>query len=179
MRLGDSFILRAVASFLFFLINLFAFYLLLRGHNLPGGGFIGGLGSALSFVLLSLAHGVQAAQRMLRVDPVRIAACGLLLAIATGAVPLLWGEAFLKHYNFKWQGVPVLGNVAIGTPLLFDIGVFLVVVGVTTKLLFLLSRSIDGLPALEVAERRYYAAVGEDAIEESTGRSDRRREDAS
>lgn len=166
MRTGDSFILRAVASFLFFLINLFAVYLLLRGHNLPGGGFIGGLGSALSFVLLSLAHGVEAAQRILRVDPVRLAAAGLLLAIASAAAPLLWGAPFLKHYNYKWKDLPLIGDLAVGTPLVFDVGVFLVVVGVTTKLLFLLSRSVDGLTAIRPEDRPHYAAAGEDPVED-------------
>jgi multicomponent Na+:H+ antiporter subunit B len=170
MRLGDSFILRAVASFLFFVINLFAIYLLLRGHNLPGGGFIGGLGSALSFILLILAHGVESAQRILRVDPIRIAGAGVLLALLTSTVPMVLGDAFLTQYNWKLEHVPLLGSFGVGTPLLFDIGVFLVVIGVTTKLMFLLSRSIDGLPALTVPEQSHYAAPLEEPIEEA-GRS--------
>jgi multicomponent Na+:H+ antiporter subunit B len=167
MRLGDSIILRAVASFLFFLINLFAIYLLLRGHNLPGGGFIGGLGSALSFILLSLAHGVQAAQRMLRIQPVTLAGIGLLIAIVTSLLPMFWGEPFLRQYNVKLYDVPVIGQLGLGTPLIFDIGVFLVVVGVTTKLLFLLSRSVDGLTALSPEERPYYSGDLEEPIEET------------
>ena len=167
MRLGESFILRSVASFLFFVINLFAIYLLLRGHNLPGGGFIGGLGSALSFILLSLAHGVETAQRSLRVDPIRIAGAGILLALLTSMAPMLLGDPFLKQYNWKLYDVPVLGSLGLGTPLLFDIGVFLVVIGVTTKLLFLLSRSIDGLPALSEPEQPHYAAPQEEPIEEA------------
>lgn len=167
MKLGDSFILRAVATFLFFLINLFAVYLLVRGHNLPGGGFIGGLGSALSFILLSLARGVRTAQRILRVDPARIATVGLLLAVLLAAAPMAWGGAFLTQYHLKFEAVPLVGNVVLGTPLLFDLSVFLVVVGVTTKLLFLLSRSIDHLPALARVERSRYAAPLERPIEEA------------
>lgn len=166
MKTGDSFILRAVATFLFFLINLFAIYLLLRGHNLPGGGFIGGLGSALTFILLSLACGVETAQRLLGADPVRIATGGLLLAILTGMAPMLWGAPFLKQYNFKLADLPLVGDLAVGTPLLFDLGVFMVVVGVTTKLVFLLARSITGLPALTDADRPRYAAALEEPIEE-------------
>jgi multisubunit Na+/H+ antiporter MnhB subunit len=166
MKTGDSFILRAVATFLFFLINLFALYLLLRGHNLPGGGFIGGLGSALTFILLSLACGVETAQRLLGADPVRIATGGLLLAILTGMAPMLWGAPILKHYNFKFTDVPLMGDLAVGTPLLFDVGVFMVVVGVTTKLVFLLARSLTGVPALTDADRPRYAAAREEPIED-------------
>jgi multicomponent Na+:H+ antiporter subunit B len=167
MKTGDSFILRAVATFLFFLINLFAIYLLLRGHNLPGGGFIGGLGSALTFILLSLACGVETAQRLLRFDPVRIAATGLLLAVLTGMLPMFWGASYLTQYNVKLANVPLVGSLALGTPLLFDLGVFLVVVGVTAKLVFLLSRSISGLPALSQSDRPRYAAALEEPIEET------------
>lgn len=166
MKLGDSFILRAVASFLFFLINLFAVYLLLRGHNLPGGGFIGGLGSALSFVLLILARGVEDTQRMLGVDPVRLAVAGLALALLTGIAPMLVGDAFLRHYHVSVPSLPLIGGLKLGTPLLFDVGVFLVVIGVTTKLLFLLSRSVDGLPAITPDQRPRYAARQEEPIEE-------------
>lgn len=173
MKTGDSFILRAVATFLFFLINLFAIYLLFRGHNLPGGGFIGGLGSALTFILLSLACGVETAQRLLHFDPVRIAATGLLLAVLTGLAPVLFGAAFLTQYNVKLKDVPLLGDLALGTPLLFDLGVFLVVVGVTAKLVFLLSRSITGLPALAEADRPRYAAALEEPVEETrSGRAE-------
>ena len=172
MKIGESFILRAIASFLFFVLNIFAIYLLLRGHNLPGGGFVGGLGSALSFILLSLALGVEKAQRMLRVDPVRIAAVGLLLALATGLLPVFAGDAFLSHYNVHLHDVPLIGDLAIGTPLLFDCGVFFVVIGVTTKMLFVLSRSIGGLPALPDPERPFYAARMEAPIEPEGERAD-------
>ncbi len=173
MKIGDSFIFRAVGSFLFFVINVFAVYLLLRGHNLPGGGFIGGLGSALSLILLSLAFGVERTQQILRVDPTRIAAVGLLLAIATAVLPLFAGDALLKHYHLKLKDVPVLGSLEVGTPLLFDIGIFLVVVGTTAKMIFVLARSISGLTALERHEWRRYAAALETPVE-SQGRRVRR-----
>lgn len=162
MKVGDSAIFRTVGSGLFFLVNIFAVYLLLRGHNLPGGGFIGGLGSALSLMLISLAFGVEYAQRTLRVDPVRLAAGGLLLAVATALLPLLGGDALLRHYHFT---VPLLGGFKVGTPLLFDVGVFLVVVGVTSKLVFSLARPNAGLTALSPEEWRDYAAPMEEPIE--------------
>lgn len=169
MNVGESFILRAVAALLFFVINLFAIYLLLRGHNLPGGGFIGGLGSALSFMLLSLAYGVKQTERALRVDSLRLAAAGLALAIASSVAPLFWGHPFLKQYNGKFYDVPLLGDISIGTPLIFDLGVFLAVVGVTTKLIFVLARSASGQPALDEKGRERYASPSEEPIEEHSG----------
>lgn len=163
MKAGESYIFRTVGAGLFFLINVFAVYLLLRGHNLPGGGFIGGLGSALSLIMLSLAFGVERAQRIFRADPVRVAAAGLMLAMLTALLPLLWGDAFLRHYHIK---LSVLGGLELGTPLLFDVGVFLVVVGVTAKLIFVLARPNAGLTALPSAEWSLYAAPLEQPIEQ-------------
>lgn len=172
MKVDDSLILRTVVSFLFYLINVFAFYLYVRGHNLPGGGFIGGLGSALSVILLSLAIGVEGAQRTLRADPLRIATVGLLIVILTAMLPMLFGHAFMNQYNVKIGSVPLLGEVPVGTPMLFDLGVFLVVVGVTTKLIFVLARSLSGLTALDERERRRYAALLERPIEDRGERID-------
>lgn len=160
MRLNGSFIFTRVATFLFFVINLFAVYLLLRGHNYPGGGFIGGLGSGMSLVLLSLAVGVERMQQILRVDPVRIATVGLFIAAASSAMPMLWGDPFLTQYNYK------LGGVGIGTPLVFDIGVYLVVVGVTVRLIVILARPVEGLCSVTPDERKLYASPLEQPIEE-------------
>ncbi|MDI1251215.1 MAG: MnhB domain-containing protein [Lacunisphaera sp.] len=168
MKAGQSYIFRAVGAVLFFLINVFAIYLLLRGHNLPGGGFIGGLGSALSLIMLSLAFGVERTQGILRTDPVRVAGAGLLLALLTSLLPLLAGDPFLRHYHVV---LPVLGKIEVGTPLLFDVGVFLVVVGVTAKLIFVLARPNADLTALAPEEWRNYAAPLEEPIEK-TARSE-------
>ncbi|MET0261440.1 MAG: MnhB domain-containing protein [Rariglobus sp.] len=172
MKIDDTIILRTIVSFLFYLINVFSLYLLVRGHNLPGGGFIGGLGCALSIILLSLAVGVESAQRTLRADPVRIAIVGLLCSLVSATLPVLVGAPFLNNYNVKLENVPLVGDLPIGTPLLFDIGVFLVVVGVTTKLIFVLARSLSGLTALEPSEWRRYAARLEGPIEERGARLD-------
>jgi multicomponent Na+:H+ antiporter subunit B len=169
MKVGESFILRAVAALLFFVINLFAIYLLLRGHNLPGGGFIGGLGSALSFMLLSLAYGVKQTERALRVDSLRLAMVGLALAVFSSLLPMFWGHPFLKQYNGKFYDVPLLGDISVGTPLVFDLGVFLAVVGVTTKLIFVLARSASGDTALDAKGRERYASLMEEPIEGKPG----------
>lgn len=170
---GDrSPVFRTVAAMLFFLINVFALYLLWRGHNLPGGGFIAGVGTGLSFILVALAFGVERAQQVLRADPVRIAGSGLAVVFATAIVPVLLGRPLLTHWNWKLQDVPLIGDLGLGTPLIFDIGVFLVVVGVTSKLVFVLARSIDGLGALTSAEAGRYASSVEEPIEGPLARVD-------
>jgi len=169
MKTGDSYIFRAIGSFLFFVINVFAVYLLLRGHNLPGGGFIGGLGSALSLIMLSLAFGVERTQAILRVDPARLAAYGMLVSLVTALLPLVVGEPMLRHFHWKLDGIPLLGTLEIGTPFVFDVGIFFVVVGVTAKMIFVLARSISGLTALDAGEWRRYAAPLEEPVETGTG----------
>jgi len=170
MKTGGSFIFRAVGAFLFFIINVFAVYLLLRGHNEPGGGFIGGLGSALSIIMLSLAFGVERTQRIIRVDPARLAAIGLVVALFTALLSAFVGEPLLRHFHWEWQDVPGLGALEVGTPLLFDIGVFFVVVGASTKLIFVLARSISGMTALSEREWRRYAAELEEPVEREHSR---------
>lgn len=170
MKAGGSYIFKAVGASLFFVINIFGFYLLLRGHNEPGGGFIGGLGSALSIIMLSLAFGVEQTQRFLRVDPVRLAIIGLGVAVLTALLPWLVGEPLLRHFHWKLKDLPGLGTIYLGTPLLFDIGVFLAVVGVSTKMIFVLTRSISGLTALDAHEWRRYAADLEEPVEHEHSR---------
>lgn len=165
-----SYLFDRLVRVMFFLINGVALYLLLRGHNLPGGGFIAGLASAISLILLSLALGVEAMPRVVRGDPVRLAGAGLLLALGTGAAPLLAGRPFLEHFHVHLSGVPLLGEVHAGTPLLFDTGVYLLVVGITSKLVFVLTQSTRGLRALVAAEERRYSSPLESPIDEAAAR---------
>ena len=118
-----SLILRTAARRLMPLLLLFGLFLLLRGHNAPGGGFVGGLVVAAAYALHAFACGVAAARRALLVAPSRLIGVGLLLALGSGLLPLLRDRAFLTAL---WLD-PGSG---IGTPLLFDLGVFLVVIGV-------------------------------------------------
>jgi multicomponent Na+:H+ antiporter subunit B len=164
MKNPRSFIFTAVAKGLFFLLNVFALYLLLRGHNLPGGGFIAGLVTAISIVILSLALGWEEIHRILRVDPVWFAVIGLALAALSGAAPLAWGRPFLEQFMIHAQ-LPVLGEIHVGTPLLFDTGVLLTVSGTTCKVLFVLGKSTEGLRALVKEEEARYASPVEEPIE--------------
>jgi NADH:ubiquinone oxidoreductase subunit 5 (subunit L)/multisubunit Na+/H+ antiporter MnhA subunit/multisubunit Na+/H+ antiporter MnhB subunit len=162
---GDSFILGTVVTFLFFLINVFALYLFLRGHNLPGGGFIAGLCTGLSFVMLGFVQGIEKLHRFLRLDPARLAVLGMILAIASGLVAPLAGGEFFRHYHPYFRDVPLLGDVYLGTPLFFDLGIYLVVVGIVLKIVFPLVKSVEGFRAFLLEEERAYAAHDEEPVE--------------
>lgn len=173
MKKVDSFVLRAVIGLVFLLVNIISIYLLLRGHNLPGGGFIGGLATGMSFILLGLVRGWTELQRELPVPPLRLAAFGLLLAICSGTAPLLNGQPFMTQYNFHLPRIPLVGELHIGTPLVFDIGVFLLVSCITVKLIIVLARSVAGRSAFTPGEAAYYASALEEPIEDLAAESAR------
>lgn len=131
----DSLILRAAARFLLPLVVLFSIFLLFRGHHEPGGGFVGGLMAAAAIALYAIALDVPAARDIVRLDTDRLIGLGLLTALGSGLVAPLTGEPFLTG---KWRTmvIPGLGRLELGTPLLFDAGVYLVVVGVTLLIIF-------------------------------------------
>ena len=111
------------------LLALVALMLLWRGHNLPGGGFIGGLVAASAAVLVALAFGTTRARALLRVPPLAMLAGGLGVAACAGLVGLFHGGPFLAgHWIFP-------AGLALGTPLLFDLGVFLTVLGAVLHVL--------------------------------------------
>lgn len=119
----SSLILSVVTRLVVAMMLVFSVFLLLRGHNEPGGGFIGGLVAAAGFILYMLAEGTAPLRRALRVDPRGLAFAGLGVALAAGAVGPVTGAPLMTAL---WTSV---GDVKIGTPLLFDLGVYLVVVG--------------------------------------------------
>ncbi|WP_372996384.1 Na+/H+ antiporter subunit B [Marinobacter sp.] len=107
---------------------MFSIFLLLRGHDEPGGGFIGGLVAASAFVLSAFAFGAESTRKLLRVTPRDILAAGLLFALAS-TLPALWsGQAMLTAH---WWQVPLPGEgyLKLSTVLIFDIGVYLAVLG--------------------------------------------------
>lgn len=133
-----SIILRTATRYLLPLMLLFSIFLLLRGHNEPGGGFVAGLVAASAFALYSLAENVNKARRILQLDPHTLIGVGLLVAVATGLVPFLLGEPFLTG-EWGYVNLPGLGQVELGSPFFFDIGVYLVVWGVTLMIIFSLA----------------------------------------
>ena len=130
-----SLILATATRFMMGLLILFSIFLMLRGHNEPGGGFAGGLVAASAFVLYAISFSLEAAKRALRYNPQTLLAVGLLTAALSGILPMLLNQPFLTGIWYG-QKIPVIGK--IGTPLLFDIGVYLVVVGITLTIIFAL-----------------------------------------
>ena len=134
----SSLILRAATRLLVSLMLVFSLYMLLRGHNDPGGGFIGGLIASIGFALYAIAHGTGAARRALRVDPPAIALIGVGVALLSGLAAVLAGEApFTGQWWFLGAG-PEDKGLPLSTVLLFDIGVYLVVVGSVLSLVLAL-----------------------------------------
>jgi multicomponent K+:H+ antiporter subunit A len=104
-----------------------AAYLFLRGHNLPGGGFVAGLVTAVALILQYLAAGIDFARPRLPQRTPELLALGLALAAGTGAASWLFGRPFLTGAHGH-VGLPLVGEVEIASALLFDLGVYLVVV---------------------------------------------------
>jgi multicomponent Na+:H+ antiporter subunit B len=139
-------ILRTSTRLLMPLLLLFSLFLLLRGHNAPGGGFVGGLVTAAAFALYALAFDVDQARQTLYYSPRSFIGTGMILALASGLIAAAAGEPFMTGLWLE-QSVPVLGK--LGTPLLFDIGVFLVVVGVVLVIVFNLADEEETDPVKE------------------------------
>lgn len=131
-----SLILSTATRCLLPLLLIFSIYLVLRGHNEPGGGFVGGLTGASAFALYAIANDVASARRVLRVEPRLLMAWGLATAVISGLVALASGQPFMTGKWTEWE-FPVLGKV--GTPLLFDSGVYLLVLGITLMIIFALA----------------------------------------
>ena len=109
-------------------------YMLLRGHNLPGGGFIAGLITAVALILQFVASGFDFPPLRLRANYLRVMAVGLALAAFTGVGSILFGAAFLTS-AYTHLHIPLIGDVELATAMVFDIGVYLVVVGCVLAIL--------------------------------------------
>lgn len=131
-------ILKTAANYLLPMLLLFSIFILLRGHYKPGGGFLGGLIASIAFVLHAFANGSPDTLKLLRIHPAILSIVGLLTALTSGVLPMLRGDPFMQVLWIKYP-VPAVGMV--GTALLFDIGVFLVVVGITLTILFTIAES--------------------------------------
>ena len=121
----NTMILRETTRRLVPLILVFSVFLLLRGHEHPGGGFVGGLVASIAFSLYAFVFGPQAARGILRADPRAVGAAGLAVAIASGFVGSIRDTA--PFLTGQWG---TLAGLKIGTPVMFDVGVYLVVIGV-------------------------------------------------
>jgi multicomponent K+:H+ antiporter subunit A len=133
------------------MVSLFLF---VRGHNAPGGGFIAGLVAAVALALVYVASGYKWTSLRLRLDHTGIASAGLLIAGCTGLTAGAFGAPFLSstHGHLHW---PVVGDVPLASAMLFDLGVYLTVIGATLLILTLLAgpEASPGQPAARGVER--------------------------
>ena len=141
----NSMILTAATRLVVALLLLFSVFMLLRGHNLPGGGFIGGLIGATGFVLHAIALGSRATRDTLIYEPQNIAMIGLGIALAAGVFAVFFGEAF---FTGQWwfagadPNDPDDKGLPISSVLVFDIGVYLVVFGSILTLVLALEEEV-------------------------------------
>jgi multicomponent K+:H+ antiporter subunit A len=125
---------RLMMAMLFPVICTTAVFLLLRGHDLPGGGFVAGVTMAVAFILQYIARGTAWTEAHIRILPVQWMGAGLVLAACVGAAPWLFKRPFLSS-SFSYLEIPWIGSVPLSSALLFDLGVFALVVGATVLML--------------------------------------------
>jgi multicomponent Na+:H+ antiporter subunit B len=160
MQDPDSMILKSTVRFIFLGVVLYAGYITVKGHNEPGGGFVGGLVAALALVLVNMVLGLDEVKNIIRFDPVRVAATGLCMSYSAALLPVFGGLAFFEHHL-------VVAGMAVPTALIFDLGVFMVVVGVASKLIITFSSSVQMRSAFLKEEEQFYSTVSEEPIEDA------------
>ncbi|WP_373233196.1 MnhB domain-containing protein, partial [Cohnella sp.] len=109
------------------------------GHHNPGGGFIGALLTASSLILLTLAYGIKTMREVVPLDFKKLTALGLLVAILTGIGSFVFEVPFLSH-SYGYFNLPLLGETELATAVLFDLGVFMTVVGITMTIILEIGR---------------------------------------
>lgn len=142
-QVGDTlsdylFIPRIIMHWMFPVIGVLAVYLFMRGHDLPGGGFAAGITLSITFIVQYMASGTRWVEDRLRVLPLRWMGLGLLTSIATGVGSWFFGYPFLTS-EARYVDLPVVGKVPMASALLFDLGVFALVVGATVLILVALA----------------------------------------
>ncbi len=135
----DLIILKTATNYLIPLLLMFSIFVLLRGHYLSGGGFVGGLIAAIAFVLHSFAHTTKETLSLFRFSPKTLIPIGLSISILSALLPVFIGAPFFTGLWWE-ESVAVIGSV--GTALFFDIGVYIVVVGVTLTILFTIKDNV-------------------------------------
>jgi multicomponent Na+:H+ antiporter subunit B len=134
VRKTNNIILETAIKVLLFFIVLYSVYIFTAGHYYPGGGFIGGLMTAGAIVLLLITYDIYTVSKILPVNYRILTAIGLLFAIGTSAGSLIFDVPFLTH-AFGDVQLPILGELSLHTAMLFDLGVYFVVVGVTMTII--------------------------------------------
>ncbi|NGZ76781.1 Na+/H+ antiporter subunit A [Saccharibacillus alkalitolerans] len=132
---SNDVILRTMSRVIVLIIISFSLYLFFAGHNNPGGGFIAALMTASALILLAVSYGMDTIRRVIRVNYRLLTAVGLAIAILTAAGSFVFGAPFLSQ-TFDHFHLPILGDTELATAVLFDLGVYLAVVGVVMNIIF-------------------------------------------
>jgi multicomponent Na+:H+ antiporter subunit B len=132
-----SVILQIALPYIRFILIFFSVITLLRGHNYPGGGFIGGLMASGAFIFQALAWDVCSSRKTFRISPAKLIGLGLLLAFLSSIPGVFTSKPF---FTGTWIKIPLFAgqSLKLGTPLLFDTGVYFTVIGVVVLLIFTL-----------------------------------------
>lgn len=139
----NSLILNAATRIITITMIAFSLFMLIRGHNEPGGGFIGGLIAATGMTLYAISFGIDEARRTLRLEPRVITVIGLAVAIVAGAMAAISSDAFLTGQWLFIGGDETSKGLPLSSVLLFDIGVYLVVVGAVLTVVFALEDEVE------------------------------------
>lgn len=132
-------ILRTASDFLLPVLLLFSVFILLRGHYLPGGGFIGGLVASIAFVLDAFANGLENTKKLLKIHPGFLMPFGLVISAVAAISPIIFTGQPIMTGLWADDPIPVIGS--IGSALFFDIGVYLIVIGASLNIIFTISES--------------------------------------
>ncbi|WP_440055439.1 monovalent cation/H+ antiporter subunit A [Pseudoalteromonas sp. T1lg65] len=142
-------LLASISQSLLPLALLVSVYIFLRGHNLPGGGFIAGLITSIAFILQYIAHGSHWIAERFDVNYRKIIASGIAIALATGVGSWLFGRPFLTSW-FEYFDLPIVGKIELASAIAFDLGVYVTVVGATLMILASLGKVTANAPKEEV-----------------------------
>ena len=129
-------LLQLSSGYLSKILYVLAFIYFMKGHNAPGGGFIAGLMVASAIMLKMLSDGTRNVHESLPLGPMTLAIFGVILALAAGALPLASGMPFFTGMWLPEFTLPLIGKMHLGTPLLFDLGVLMAVIGFTVSVIF-------------------------------------------
>lgn len=132
----NTLIVRTTLKLIVPLFMLASVYLLFRGHNLPGGGFIGGLIAAIPIVFHVMVYGTEKTKEIFKLNIFVLIGIGLLTAASSGLISMFLGDVFMTSLWGDFE-IPLLGKP--GTPIMFDIGVYLVVIGIVLRIAFAMS----------------------------------------
>ncbi|MFG6120745.1 Na(+)/H(+) antiporter subunit B [Thalassobacillus sp. B23F22_16] len=135
----NDLILRTTTTLIAFILFGFSVYLFFAGHNKPGGGFIGGLMTSAAIILMYMAYGMESVAKIIPINFRVVIPIGLLIAVGTGVGSFIFGQPFLSQ-TFAYFQLPVLGKTELATALLFDLGVYLTVIGVTMTIILTIAQ---------------------------------------